>query len=58
MRESPHHFWELENLSGRSSKKPVPPAYDTGKGRGNTTIAPKKMRMAPNVQVYRAAEAV
>ena len=37
---------------------PVPPAYDTGPRQGNTTIAQKKKRMAPKLQVYRAGGGV
>ncbi len=50
-------FWNFENLSG-AKLNPAPPAYNTGPWQGNTTIAPKKLRMAPKLQVYRAGGGV
>jgi hypothetical protein len=41
MRESPHYFLELENLSGPTSFL-IPPVYDTGQRQGNTTAMRKK----------------
>jgi hypothetical protein len=32
---------------------PIPPAYDNGPRQEKTTIAQKKKRMAPKLQVYR-----
>jgi hypothetical protein len=53
MRASPRVFGDSKKRFGDFNNRSVPRAYHTGPRLGMTTTAPKILRMAPNLQVYR-----